>query len=364
MRYVFYLCVTQCVQYYIINPSLVPRPKPPRGLGTRLYQSWYGGSWKERGWQMAEKPGDTATVKALRKLEDQLTCAICLDDFKEPKLLHCFHIFCKECLERLVVQDQQGQLCLRCPTCRQSTFLSLATRVSGLQPAFHISHLFEIQDAFKKVKLPQNLQCEKCTKTSRIATSFCRDCGKFICEKCVEMHSEWDEFSKHEVASIEEIEGNVKQLVPPKKAVTLFCSLHQGMKLDLYCETCSELICFHCTVQKHSRPKHKYVLVSDTFERHKSEISAALQPIEKQLGVASKALVQLNVRLQELADQETTNEAEIRQQIQQLQEVFEARKAELISQNHQYIQMKMKNIAAQKMKWRQFRPNWPAVYRL
>ena len=297
---------------------------------------------------MAEKSEDTATVKALRKLEDQLTCAICLEDYKEPKLLHCFHIFCKECLERLVVQEQQGELSLRCPTCRQSTFFSPATKVSDLQPAFHISHLFEIQDAFKKVKLPQNLHCEKCTKSSRIATNFCRDCGKFICERCSEMHSEWEEFSSHEVVGIEEIEGNMKQLVPPKKAVTLFCSLHKGMKLDLYCETCNELICLHCTVQKHSRPKHKYDLVSDTFERHKSEIVAFLQPIEKQLGVANKVLEQLNVRLEELADQETTNEAEIRQQIQQLQEVFEARKAELISQNHQYIQMKMKNIAAQK----------------
>ena len=295
---------------------------------------------------MAEK--DSATVEALRKLEDQLTCAICLDDFKDPKLLNCFHIFCKECLERLVVQEQQGQLSLRCPTCQQSTFLSPATRVSGLQPAFHIHHLYEIQDAFKKVKVPQNVQCEKCTKTSRIATNFCRDCGKFICEKCYEMHSEWEEFSNHEVASIEEIQGNVNQLVPPKKAVTLFCSLHQGMKLDLYCETCDELICLHCTVKKHSRPKHKYDLVSDTFERHKSEIAASLQPVEKQLEVVSKILEQLNVRLQELADQEAANEAEIRQQIQQLQEVFEARKAELISQNHQYIQTKMKNIAAQK----------------
>ena len=295
---------------------------------------------------MAEK--DSATAKALQKLEDQLTCAICLDDFKEPKLLHCFHIFCKECLERLVIQEQQGQFSLCCPTCRQSTCLSPATRVSGLQPAFHIHHLLEIQDAFKKVKVPQSIQCEKCKKTSRTATNFCRDCGKFICEKCYEIHSEWEEFSKHDVATIEEVQGNVKQLVPPKKAVVLFCSLHQGMKLDLYCETCDELICLHCTVNKHSRPKHKYDLVSDTFERHKSEIAASIQPVEKQLEVASKTLEQLNVRLQELAEQEASNEAEIRRQIQQLQEVFEARKAELIGQNHQYIQMKMKNIAAQK----------------
>ena len=59
--------------------------------------------------------------QALEKLEDQLTCAICLDTFKDPKMLNCFHVFCKDCLQRLVVTDKQGQFSLCCPTCRQST---------------------------------------------------------------------------------------------------------------------------------------------------------------------------------------------------------------------------------------------------
>ena len=134
-----------------------------------------------------------------------------------------------------MVQDRQGQLSLHCPTCRQSTFLPPASGVSGLQVAFYIHHLFEIQDAIKKVKDPQKVQCEKCTKTTRIATNFCRDCGEFIChgEKCTETHSEWKELSKHEVVSMEQIQSNVKQLVPPKKVI-LYCSLHEGMKIDLY----------------------------------------------------------------------------------------------------------------------------------
>ena len=54
---------------------------------------------------------------ALKKLKDQLTCAVCLDALKEPKLLQRFLVFCKDCLQRLVVQDMQGQLSLRCPNC-------------------------------------------------------------------------------------------------------------------------------------------------------------------------------------------------------------------------------------------------------
>ena len=204
----------------------------------------------------------------------------------------------------------------------------------------------EIQEALEKVKEPKKVQCEKCKK-SRIATKFCRDCGKFVCERCVEMHSEWDEFSNHEVVSMEQIQSNVKQLVPPKK-VTLYCSLHEGMKLDLYCETCGELICLHCTVNKHCRPEHKYDLVGDTFQRHKAEITAALEPVENQLGVVSKALEQFDLRSHELDDLQIAIEGNIQQQIRQLQESLEARKAELIDQLQYYIQTKKKNLAAQK----------------
>ena len=285
--------------------------------------------------------------QALKKLEDQLTCAICLDAFKDPKLLQCFHIYCKDCLQRLVVTDRQGKLSLCCPTCRQFTVLPDATGVSGLQPALHIHHLFEIRNVLKKVKDPQKVQCEKCTKTTRTATNFCLDCGKFICGKCTEVHSEWEEISKHEVISMEQIQSNVKQLVLPKK-VTLYCPQHEGMKLDLYCETCGELICLHCTVNKHCRPEHKYDLVGDTFDRHKAEITASLEPVEKQLCVVSKALEQFDLRSQELDELEVAIETNIGQEIRKLQELLEARKAELVGQMKQLIQTKRKNLAAQK----------------
>ena len=161
------------------------------------------------------------------------------------------------------------------------------------------------------------------------------------------MHREWKELSKHEVVSMEQIQSNMKQLVPPKK-VTLYCSQHEGMKFDLYCETCGELICLHCTVNKHCRPEHKYDLVGDTFERHKAEITTSLEPVEKQLGVVSKALEQFDLRSQELDELEVALETNISQQIRQLRELLEARKAELVGQMKQHIQIKRKNLAVQK----------------
>ena len=158
------------------------------------------------------------------------------------------------------------------------------------------------------------------------------------------MHSEWKEFTKHTVVSIEEIQNDVKQLVPPKK-VFLYCPQHQDKELDLYCETCEELICLHCTVKIHK--DHQYDLVRDTFERHKEEMTICVEPVENDLSITSKAKEQLGVRMQELDDQGAAVKADIQQEIRHLQKVLEERKVELFNQVDQHVERKKKNLAAQ-----------------
>ena len=282
--------------------------------------------------------------EALKKLEDQLTCAICLDSFKQPKMLNCFHVFCEHCLQRLVVQEREGQLSLRCPTCSRSTLLPKATGVSSLQSAFYVHHLFDVQNALEKLKEPKKVQCEKCTKVSRPATSFCRDCGQFVCASCVDIHSNWKEMSSHEIVSIDQLQGEVTKHVPPKK-VTHFCLKHKEQQLHLYCETCEELICYDCTVRLHKG--HQYNLISDTFEGHKTEISASVEPVKKQKGIVSEKLKGVNERFTEITHQRDQIEADIHENVRSLIEMLKRREAELVSQLDQLVQPKLKNLAAQ-----------------
>ena len=283
---------------------------------------------------------------AIKKLEDELTCAVCLDAFKEPKVLHCFHIFCKNCLKPLLVHDQEGQHTLHCPTCRQYTVLPpTAVDVSSLQSAFHIHHLLEIKDALEKLKEPKEVKCDKCN-TPRLAISYCRDCGHFICEICCTVHNDWDAFAKHEVVAIEQLEDKVKQLDTLKK-VTLYCSQHKGKELELYCETCEELICHNCTISKHCRPEHQYNLITDTFEKHKADIASFLQPVNQQLLAYGKAKEHVRLCSQQLDDQESTVEASIQQEAEEFHKLIEERKAKQIGSLHQVITKKKKCLSAQ-----------------
>ena len=241
--------------------------------------------------------------------------------------------------------DQQGQVSVRCPTCRRATLLPPATTVADLQSAFHIHHLFEIQDAFEKVKEPQKVMCGMCKKDMRTATSYCRDCGNFICSSCVDTHVQWDMFAKHEVIGLDQFKVKVKQLDALKK-VMLYCSLHQGKELELYCESCEELICHNCIVKKHK--DHQYDLVSDIFDEQKAKITASLEQVEMQLETLKKAVREIIAKSKAVNTNREEVEAEINKKTQQLHDEIELGKAELLRELDEETQKILKELATQK----------------
>lgn len=57
-----------------------------------------------------------------KTLQEELTCPLCLDLYRNPYMLPCGHNFCKKCLDHLKRQAERGRF--RCPECRDSHRLS------------------------------------------------------------------------------------------------------------------------------------------------------------------------------------------------------------------------------------------------
>lgn len=58
-----------------------------------------------------------------QNLVKELECAVCLEQYKEPKVLPCLHSYCKKCLEGLLTK--QGEVWrMNCPSCRISVEVS------------------------------------------------------------------------------------------------------------------------------------------------------------------------------------------------------------------------------------------------
>ena len=286
---------------------------------------------------MAER---VATKDALKKLDAQLECSICFDTFKQPKLLPCFHVFCKSpCLEKLVAKDGHS---LTCPTCRHIVPLS-EKGVDGLQSDFHIDRLFEIRDAFNKAAEPTETQCGNCEDDK--ATGYCRDCGDFLCDDCQAAHRKTKLTKKHQLLTINELKTQTTSLVPPKK-YTPCCPKHTNEKLKIYCETCKELICNDCTIRLHK--DHNYDLLADVFHKHKEELVSSLKPVKQKLHTVQQALKAFDTRAKEINDQRATLEAHIHKEINQLHQLLDQRRAQLVGELDMLTQQKLKSLAAQR----------------
>ncbi len=286
---------------------------------------------------MAER---VTTKEALKKLDAQLECSLCLDTFKQPKLLPCFHVFCKSpCLEKLVTMDGRS---LTCPTCRHIVPLS-ERGVAGLQSDFHIDHLFEIQDAFNKADDNNDTNCGSCEDGK--ATRYCNDCGDFLCDRCQAAHKFVKYTRQHKLISLDELKAQVTSLIPPKKAVP-HCPKHSGNDLKIYCDTCSTLICMDCTIRLHK--DHNYDLVADVLTKHKEELVSSLKPVKVKLDSVQRALKDFDTRAKAIHDQKATIEANIHKEIDEQHQLLDQRRAELVGELEMLTQQKLKDLAAQR----------------
>ena len=255
-------------------------------------------------WIVLSQSGDLNFCKmaeeVLKKLfEEQLNCSICLDTYTDPKLLQCFHVYCRQCLVPLVDRDQQGRLGLSCPTCRQVTPIP-DRGVAGLQPAFHINHLLEVQESLQKVENPADTP-----------------------------------------------EGAAKdpEMVEPSFR---FCFEHPEEELRLYCETCGELVCVQCAVKDGKHHDHDCAVLKKAFDKYKGEITSSLEPMEGQVTAIEKALAQLDTYCREIFDQRAVTEENIHVTFRRLREVLNVRETELIGRLHELTQEKLKDLAAQR----------------
>ena len=148
---------------------------------------------------MATKPSPGFRLK----LEEQLTCPVCLDHFTNPKILPCHHSFCQDCLEGLPLDKKNETYYLSCPTCRHETELPEEGVVS-FPVAFHLNNLKEMYSLTKKKADLSNPQEATCSDHGKPLEFFCETCNTVICSHCLarnHKHHEYDlitdSYTKH-----------------------------------------------------------------------------------------------------------------------------------------------------------------------
>ena len=76
-----------------------------------------------------------------QKLDEQLTCPICLDRYRSPKALPCLHTFCKECVKQIFDHVKQE---VKCPECRKMHSVP-SSGIEGFPNNYSVLGFLELQ---------------------------------------------------------------------------------------------------------------------------------------------------------------------------------------------------------------------------
>ena len=212
------------------------------------------------------------------KLDAQLTCPVCLDRYVDPRVLTCHHSFCKNCIDSIPQEREQGRLVVKCPCCRESTQLS-EKGASAVPVAFHIINLLEIDEMLKKTPAVSNPHLNTTDKVYR-------------------------------------------------------CPMH-NRSLEFYCETCDDFICFKCGTESHQQCQY------DEFAKHKKEIKSCLGPLRKRIQEVTDKLALFDVTEKNIKDQNETVKEDIVQTIQEIANNLQRSKEFLLEQADRATRQKL-----------------------
>uniref|UniRef100_A0A673BFD2 RING-type E3 ubiquitin transferase n=1 Tax=Sphaeramia orbicularis TaxID=375764 RepID=A0A673BFD2_9TELE len=218
-----------------------------------------------------------STSPVVRQIDKQfLVCSICLDHYRNPKVLPCLHTFCESCLQNYIPPES---LTLSCPVCRQTSILP-EKGVCALQNNFFITNLMEV--------LQREPECSRPEACSVLESVSAAAAGKPLC-----------------------------------------CPNHEGKVMEFYCESCETAMCLECTEGEHR--EHVTVPLRDVVEQHKAALKTQLDAIHSRLPQLTAAIDLVTEISRQLNERKNEAVTEISNTFEELERALHQRKTALIT---------------------------------
>ena len=193
----------------------------------------------------------------------------------------------------------------------------------------------------EKMSGSQQNNCDNCHKEQ--ATRYCKQCSVFLCETCLDKHNGWAAFKNHQLLKLEDVATTASELVPLKEQPVMKCSNH-NKPLEVYCDTCNQLICQLCTINHHR--DHKCDAITDAFPRHQQQIIDNLQHINDKLAAITAAVQVMNTQEEDYLEEVGAAKSEIKSTVQCLMQFLQDSAKQLIQQIDQVTNAYVEKVSA------------------
>ncbi|XP_013420349.1 tripartite motif-containing protein 2-like [Lingula anatina] len=211
--------------------------------------------------------------------EDFLTCSICHEKFKEPKVLSCSHTFCQHCLQDHWDSNFQGQLQFPCPICRRQCDLPVGG-VSRLQTnhlVVSISHTLAQVEQAKATKKCE-LCCLKNVPNPPTATNRCLNCEENMCGDCSSDHVLHKLNRDHKLFPVDQL-GSDKYVTELHARQNVFCDHNNKDPVEIFCPVCKKYICATCMCLEHKN--HDCLRIKNAADKRKEKLELLVRHTEK-----------------------------------------------------------------------------------
>ncbi|KAJ8050042.1 Tripartite motif-containing protein 3 [Holothuria leucospilota] len=130
-----------------------------------------------------------------------VSCSICFEDYKTPKVLTCGHTFCCQCVSKMVGRNSS----LQCPTCRKDISLPESGKVEDFITNFALLNLISDNEKIKESGDDPPLKVDpgrECPQHKSLTKFYCKSCKKLVCTECLLQEHKPD---KHTIATSSDI---------------------------------------------------------------------------------------------------------------------------------------------------------------
>ena len=173
------------------------------------------------------------------------------------------------------------------------------------------------------------LECYRDPRTLPCLHSFCKDCighlpveqdeGRHLmrCPSC-RSPTQLSERGAAALPTAFHINNllEIHQLLKKTDSQSIpLCHIHKD-KLDIYCETCEEHVCFNCSTGSHR--DHQCERAESLFKKHKQEVEQCRPIVKKKIKEVEQALACFSTRERERKEQEEAMQKEIDEHYEQL----------------------------------------------
>lgn len=130
------------------------------------------------------------------KLQEEVTCPICLEILQNPVTIDCGHNFCQQC----IIQVGKTTENLQCPLCK------VTVSKDTFRPNKQLASLAETIRSMDPTEFQPEGEEKRCLKHKEKFHYFCEQDGEFLCLVCRDSRSH----KSHNVTLIDEADQNYK----------------------------------------------------------------------------------------------------------------------------------------------------------